>query len=55
MALVVRKKFANAPQGDLASGTTYAWVPLTTTNAAGDPVLVWNADDTLVMTLSPMP
>lgn len=37
-----------------ASGATTALVPLTTTDAAGDPVLVWAGDDSLVMTEVPL-
>lgn len=36
-----------------AGGTT-ALVPLTTVDTAGDPVLVWAGDDTLVLTEVPI-
>lgn len=42
-----------AASGGDPADDTYAWMPLTSV-VAGDPVLVWDGDDNLVPTLTPV-
>jgi hypothetical protein len=41
--MIVRKKFGATPSTP-TTPAGFVWVPLTTTNASGDPELVWDAD-----------
>ncbi len=41
------------PGGGDPADDTYAWMPLTTV-VAGEPVLVWDGDDNLIPTLTPV-